>query len=179
MLPAASEYFFYFIKFHNALTAFEIRYFYLLISLSGRVGFLVFDSRSTFYILKFIFNVADTIADTKERVRVLQEKVDEHKLVKEKERSLQDSLREVEDGIAKCALDCGALQSEVEQNNVQIQTLKDDIALLQKQAQGKEVDEEEMRKVQELDEALNEKKQHLEINMQKIEEKVFLNLPWI
>lgn len=122
-----------------------------------------------------MYIVSDTIADTKERVRALQEKVDEHKMVKEKERTLQESLREVEDGIAKCALDCGALQSEVEQNNVQIQTLKDDIALLQKQAQGKEVDEEEMRKVQELDEALNEKKQHLEINMQKIEEKVFLN----
>jgi predicted nucleic acid-binding Zn-ribbon protein len=105
-------------------------------------------------------------------VKAFQDKVDEHKLVKEEQHALEVTLQEMEDKITKHTTDCAALQSEVEQNNAQIQKVKDDIAALQKQTQGRDFDEKESREVQELEDTLNENKQQLEINVQKIEEKV-------
>jgi chromosome segregation ATPase len=117
-------------------------------------------------------DVPDNIACIQVKVKALQDKVDEYNLVKEEQRTLEATLQEVEDEIAKHTTDCAALQSEVEQNNAQIQKVKDDIASLQKQTQGRDFDEEEARKVQELEKTLNDNKQQLDINMQKIEEKV-------
>lgn len=119
-----------------------------------------------------LIDVPDNIACMQAKVKALQDKVDEHKLVKEEQHALEVTLQEVEDKITKHTTECTALQSEVEQNNVQIQKLKDDIASLQKQTQGRDFDEKEAREVQELEETLNDNKQQLEINVQKIEEKV-------